>query len=68
MNIIVVLIVLGYITKNNKVIKLILTLIFISNEYNNIINDSSSNNVNIFVDNDENISCNGINNFDADYV
>ena len=37
-------------------------------EYNNIINDSSSNNVNIFVDNDENISCNGINNFDADYA
>jgi hypothetical protein len=45
-------------------------------EYNNIINDSSSNNVNIFVDTDndndnDNNSCNcsnGINNFDADYA
>ena len=58
-----------YITKNNKTNQTnfdpnLHTVI----EYNNIINDSSSNNVNIFVDNDENISCNGINNFDADYA
>lgn len=58
-----------HITKNNKTNQTnfdpnLHTVI----EYNNIINDSSSNNVNIFVDNDENISCNGINNFDADYA
>jgi hypothetical protein len=58
-----------HITKNNKTNQTnfdpnLHTVI----DYNNIINDSSSNNIDIFVDNDENNSSNGINNFDADYA
>lgn len=55
-----------HITKNNRTNETNFETII---QYNNIINDSSSNNVSIFVDNDiDNNNCNSINNFDADYA
>lgn len=58
-----------HITKNNRTNETNETNFDTIIQYNNIINDSSSNNVSIFVDNDiDNNNCNSINNFDADYA
>ena len=63
-----------HIIKNNRTNEINETNFETIIQYNNIINDSSSNNVNIFVDNDNDNdnnncnNCNGINNFDADYA